>query len=240
MHSPFVFDLITSVLNDNRHYYVYDEVESLRLALLKNQRVLEVEDFGAGSTQIATSSRTIASIAQMAAKSPKLGQLLFRLVAYYQPSRILELGTSLGLSTLYLAAGRRHARVLTVEGSDAVAAVAKENFERLSAGNVYSRIGNFDIVLPQLLQEEGSFDFVFIDGNHRKEPTWNYFLQLKARIPEKAILIFDDIHWSAEMEEVWEMIKKDPSVMLSVDLFFIGIIFFDSAFKVPQHFRIRF
>lgn len=240
IHSPFVFDLITSVLNDNRHYYCYDQVEALRAALLEDRRILEVEDFGAGSAQISKRNRSVASIAKMAAKSPKMGQLLFRMVAHYKPARILELGTSLGLSTLYLASGHHGTTVTTLEGSAAIAEVAREHFNRHSQGNIRSLIGNFDVILPTLLQEEPGFDFVFIDGNHRKEPTWRYFEQLKMQLPQKAVLIFDDIHWSAEMEEVWEMIKKDPAVMLSVDLFFIGIIFFDPAFKVPQHFRIRF
>lgn len=240
VHSPFVFDLITSVLNDKRHYYAYDRVEGLRALLQKDKRMIEVTDLGAGSSMITTNQRSVASIAKMAAKSPKLGQLLFRMVVYYKPTRILELGTSLGISTLYLASGNEQMPVVTLEGSAAVAEVAQQNFRTMALGNIRSVIGNFDDILPELIEAEPGFDMVFIDGNHRLEPTLAYFDQLKAQIPTRAILIFDDIHWSEEMEEAWDRIKKDPSVMLSVDLFFIGIIFFDPAFKVPQHFRIRF
>lgn len=240
VHSPFVFDFITSVLNDKRHYYAYDNVEEMRSLLQKDQRLIEVADLGAGSSMITTNKRTVASIARMAAKSPKLGKLLFRMAAYYKPNRILELGTSLGISTMYLASGNEKTPVVTLEGAASIAAIAKENFRSISLGNIRSIMGNFDDTLPILLRDEPGFDLVFIDGNHRFQPTWDYFVQLKAQIPNRAILIFDDIHWSIEMEDVWEQIKKDPSVMLSVDLFFIGIIFFDPAFKVPQHFRIRF
>ncbi|HNR16193.1 MAG TPA: SAM-dependent methyltransferase, partial [Chitinophagaceae bacterium] len=83
-------------------------------------------------------------------------------------------------------------------------------------------------------------DFAFIDGNHRQEPTERYFNQLLPKMHHESILVFDDIHWSSEMEQVWKTIKDHPSVRCTVDLFFIGVVFFRDEFREKQHFSIRF
>lgn len=240
MHSPFVFDFITAVLNDKRHYYAYDKVEALRTRLSADTTVIKVEDMGAGSVHTRSSTRTIASIARNAAKPAKYGQLLFRMANHYQPKNIVELGTSLGISTAYLSLGAGNARLHTIEGSEAIAAKAQANFRELSLKGIHSMCGNFDNLLPPLLEELPSADFVFIDGNHRKEPTLRYFGELLRNKPQEGVYVFDDIHWSAEMEEAWNHICQHPDVFLSIDLFFIGLVFFNPSFKVKQHFSIRF
>ena len=83
-------------------------------------------------------------------------------------------------------------------------------------------------------------NLAFIDGNHRKEPTLHYFSELLKKSTNDSIFIFDDIHWSSEMEEAWNLIQQHDSVTLTVDLFFIGLVFFSTDFKVKQHFTIRF
>lgn len=239
-HSPFVYDFIVHVLNDRRNFYAYQKVESYRYLMMYNSTELEIEDFGAGSVSGNKKKRSIASIAKNAAKPSKLGQLLFRIANYYQPKTIIELGTSLGLSTAYLAMGNSAADVITCEGAAAVAAVAKENFSLMRLNNITVTEGDFDKTLQPLLQTKNGWDLAFIDGNHRKEPTLRYFEQLLLKKNEPAILIFDDIHWSKEMEDAWATIKDHPYTMLTIDLFFIGIVFFRKEFKAKQHFTIRF
>ncbi len=240
IHSPFVFDLITKVLNDKSHYPEYDKVEALRQQLLTDKTVLNVEDFGAGSSVTKTNRRTIASIAQLAAKSKRFGQLLFRIVKMYQPKTILEIGTSLGLTTSYLSLAKSGSKVITLEGSKEVAAVAKNNFKSLGLQNISIIEGNFDNTLSSVISPLSTVDFAFIDGNHRREPTENYFQLLLSKTNNNSILLFDDIHWSREMEQAWETIKTHPLVRCSIDLFFIGIVFFRQEFSEKQHFRIRF
>jgi predicted O-methyltransferase YrrM len=208
--------------------------------LLHNETMIEVEDFGAGSAISKTNERSIASIARHAAKSKKMAQLLFRIVNFYQPQTILELGTSLGISTAYMAMANPQARIITAEGSAAIAAQAKRNFQSLQCNNIQQVTGNFDDTLPELLSANPQLDLAFIDGNHRYEPTVRYFNQLLPHLHANSILIFDDIHWSAGMEQAWEAVKENQSVMLSIDLFFIGLVFFSDQFKVKQHFTIRF
>lgn len=239
-HSPFVFDLITKVLNDKQHYPAYDNIETLRKILKHDNTTLHIEDLGAGSAYKATTqTRSIASIAKNAAKPPRLGQLLYRVAAHYQPATILELGTSLGLSTAYLASGAPNAKLYTIEGSPEIAAAAARNMQTLQLpADILT--GSFDTVLPTLLPTLPPIDLIFIDGNHRLEPTLRYFNILLPYLSTRSTLIFDDIHWSAEMETAWATIKKDPRVYLSVDLFFLGLVFFRPDFKVPQEFDIRF
>lgn len=240
IHSPFVYDFVRRVMIDKRNFYAYNQIEALRRKLLHNEAVIEVEDFGAGSTISKTNQRTIASIARHAAKSKKWAQLLFRIVNYYQPKTILELGTSLGISTAYMAMANPQARIITAEGSAAIAAQAKRNFQSLSCTNIQQVTGNFDDTLPGILAALPQIDLVFIDGNHRYEPTVRYFNQLLPHLHAHSIVIFDDIHWSADMEQAWGTIKEDKAVQLSIDLFFIGLVFFSDQFKVKQHFTIRF
>jgi predicted O-methyltransferase YrrM len=239
-HSPFVFEFIGKVLNDSSHYEAYHKAEQLRSELLKNARVISVEDFGAGSVMQKEKERSIASIARSAAKPRKYGQLLYRMVKYYQPNTILELGTSLGITTSYLSMAKPDATVITMEGSDQIASLALQHFKKLSLNNIQLVEGNFDATLKEIVLQHPVIDFAFVDGNHRQEPTVRYFQQLISCMHNDSILVFDDIHWSKEMELAWESIKNHPAVKCTIDLFFIGIVLFRNEFREKQHFSIRY
>ena len=229
LHSPFVFNLYTTIIRHTGQYAAYAMVEKRRQALLASQQVLEVTDFGAGS-QVAGAGgrrRSVRDIARHAAKPPRLAQLLFRLVNHFRPATILELGTSLGLTTAYLALADSRSQVLTFEGCPNTAAVARETFAQLDIHNVRLIEGNLDATLPATLASLGQpLDFVFFDGNHRYEPTLRYFEQCLAKAHENSVFVLDDIHWSAEMERAWEAIKAHPSVTVTIDLFYVGLVFF--------------
>lgn len=244
VHSPFVFDFITKILNDKKSYPCYQTIENVRVELLKNETVLQIEDFGAGSRTHVTNERKVAAIAHSALKPKKYSQLLFRAVQYFQPKNILELGTCLGITTSYLASGNPAAQVFTMEGARQIAQLAKENFKRLSLKNIQLIQGNFDETLPQLVRrltvENKTLDFVFVDGNHREEPTLRYFHELLPALNDYSIVAFDDIHWSEGMEAAWNAIIQHSRVTLTIDLFFIGFVFFRKEQKVKQHFAIRF
>ncbi|MCZ2458073.1 MAG: class I SAM-dependent methyltransferase [Chitinophagales bacterium] len=239
-HSPFVFRFITQVLNDKAHYSSYNKVEELRSRLLKDETILPVEDFGAGSVVDRSQKRSIASIARNAAKPKKYGQLLFRMVKYYKPKTIVELGTSLGLTTAYLSLANPGATILTFEGAKAIAGIAKKNFDSLNLRNIKPVEGNFDDTLGTSIAPMSSIDLAFFDGNHRLIPTVNYFNEMLPKCNNSSILIMDDIHWSKEMEEAWDHCRKNDRITLSIDLFFLGILFFRPEILEKQHFRIRF
>ncbi len=237
IHSPFVYELYYEVINKKGSYYAFDKIELLRRKLLISKKEIDVTDLGAGKS----GKRFIYEIAERAAKNSKYGQLLFRITNRFKPDRIIELGTSLGISTAYLASANPHANVITLEGCPNTSAEAKMNFEALGLKNINTIVGNFDNTLPAVLNLLPTTNclLVFIDGNHKKTPTLNYFKQFLAHANENTILIFDDINWSDEMADAWEEIKKNPAVTITIDLFFLGLVFFRKE-RAKEHFVIRY
>ncbi|MBC6990410.1 O-methyltransferase [Hymenobacter sp. BT491] len=240
LHSPFVFGLYNHVINHDGNYRAFAPIEARRRELLHTPDSIAVRDFGAGSHTGAGRQRRIRDIARTAAKPRMFGQLLFRLVNHFQPHTILELGTSLGLTTAYLASPCLWAQTVTFEGCPNTAAVARQTFNKLKLNNVQLVEGNLDDTLaPALAALPGPVDFAFFDGNHRYEPTVRYFEQCLTRRTDDSVFVFDDIHWSSEMERAWQTIKQHPEVRLTVDLYFIGLVFFRKN-QPKQDFSLRF
>lgn len=252
MHSPFVFDFILHVLNNHKNYQPPAEVEILRKNYLSDQSKVKIEDMGAGSRLDRGKSGTlqdeifmqeekkVSAIASAALKSKKYAQLMFRLAKHYQPMRMLELGTSLGVTTSYLALANPSALVCTIEGNPHILKKAIAGFSELGIQNIKALEGNFDVVLPAYLEKINKIDLAYIDGNHKKKPTIDYFEQILKKTDEHSILVFDDIHWSREMEDAWTEIQEHPSVRYTIDIFYLGFVFFRKDFKLKQNFSVRF
>jgi predicted O-methyltransferase YrrM len=240
MHSPFVFDFILHVLNNKKNYQPPSNISELRNRLQRDQRVLNVTDLGAGSRENSKEKRKVSTIASNAVKPRKYGELLFRLAKHYQCRQLVELGTSLGVTTAYLASADEDGIVYTIEGAEEVARIASDNFEQLSLQNIYPIVGNFDLKLPAVLEKMESVDLAYVDGNHRYAATKSYFNHLIKKHNNNTILVFDDIHWSREMEQAWEEIRRHPEVACTIDIFFLGFVFFRKEFKTRQHHCIRF
>lgn len=240
IHSPFVFDFVTEVLNGKTQPDVFRRIESLRRDLRRDDRRVTVEDFGAGSAIDPSTERRVGDIARHAAKPAKYGRLLHQIAHHYGCRRVLEIGTSLGLSTAYLASAEGVEEVITLEGVPGIVELARENFAKLTLGNATVVEGRFEDTLQGVLDSQPPHDLVFFDGNHRKEPTLRYFGQCLDKARETDIFVFDDIHWSREMEEAWEAIRSHDRVACTIDLFFVGIVFFRSEFRERQSFTIRY
>jgi predicted O-methyltransferase YrrM len=240
VHSPFVYAFIKNVLNTKSTGESIDAIENYRHQLLSNQNEITILDLGAGADLQGNKSKTIAQIAKRALKPKKYSTLLSRIVAYFQPTQILEMGTSLGITTCYLAEAAPNASVVTMEGAPAVAKQALATFKNVGFQNIQLIEGNFDQSLPDYLNSISTIGIAYLDGNHRYKPTMQYFNLLLTKSDEQTILIFDDIHWSSEMEKAWEEIKADPRVSLTIDLFYIGIVFLKKGNKEKENFTIRF
>ena len=239
-HSPFVYSFIKQVLNKQIPADKFDSIEQYRKQLLQDKEMVNVWDRGAGSRQSVDNMRSVKQIAKVALKPKKYSLLLHKIIAHYKPDEILEMGTSLGITTCYLAAANKHAKVVTMEGAPSVALIAKKTFSTLGYSNVNIMEGDFDETLPTYLKSVDQIGIVYVDGNHRYAPTINYFKQLLEKANDQSILIFDDIHWSEEMEKAWEEIKQHSHVTLTIDLFFIGLVFVRQAQKEKEHFVIRY
>ncbi len=238
VHSPFVFNFTEAVLEDDRWYYAFSEVEGLRRFLRSDKTKITVTDFGAGSQVTPGRERSLGNLVRYSANSPLGCQYLFKIVDQYKPATMLELGTSLAISTAYQAAGSLNARFITIEGCPNVAMYARKNLDILKVKNVELVLGQFDERLPEALRSLGSLDYVFVDGNHRNEPTLRYFEQCLAHAHEGSVFIFDDIHWSEGMEQAWATIKAHPKVKITIDLFFFGVVFFRKENQVQEHYRL--
>lgn len=238
VHSPFVFSLITKCFYDRKSKPEYSILKNYRNLLLENKNQIEVTDFGAGSKVFKSNTRKISKIAKTAGISPKRAKLLFRVVNYFQPEAILEIGTSLGLATSALALGNPKASITTLEGCGETANQCQLQLQKFNINTVKSIVTEFSTYFKTINHKPEAINLIYFDGNHSKKATLDYFECLLPTITNDCVWIFDDIHWSTEMEEAWENIKKHPKVKVTIDTFQWGFVFFRKE-QEKEHFIIR-
>lgn len=238
MHSPFVYNLVTKCFYDKKKYPEYAVLKNYRNSLLANKNTIEVTDFGAGSRVFKSNKRAINQIAKNAGISSKRAELLFRITNYFQPENILEIGTSLGLATSALALGNPKTKISTLEGCPNTIAIAKNQCQLQNLYNIEFVNTEFSSYLSTQNLEPKTQNLIYFDGNHSKKATIAYFELLLPTITNDSIWIFDDIHWSIDMEEAWKIIKIHPKVTVTLDTFQWGIVFFRSEQK-KEHLVIR-
>ena len=229
LHSPFLFDLYTNILKKDLPHSEFDSLRKIRRRLRQDQRILHVKDLGAGSLLLKTSSRKIADIARISVTPEKFSTLYAAIIRHYNCRSIVELGTSLGLNTLYLAKAEESVKVFTFEGSPEVAHIATHLFQENQLTNIQLIEGNIDDTLSAGLSAIEKIDFALIDANHRFEPTLQYVDLLMEKIHPQSILVVDDIHYSEEMEQAWHTIQAYDRVYTTVDLYRCGLIFFNPS-----------
>ena len=267
VHSPYLFEWVRMVMSDKNTYYVWDEIEEIRQEMLKDTRELEFVDYGSGgplptspSKGRSANMRRVCDIAKGSLARRKEAQLLARLVGWLgrplltSPLRggigdeasedrkgltIVELGTSLGVTTAYLAAMDSRNKVLTYEGCPAVAEVARANWEKLGLSNIACVVGEITVDSLQLAVDSLSgIDVAFIDANHTCEATLTYFNALASRVHEKSVVVVDDIHYNEDMEKAWKAICADERVTTTMDLYRMGLVFFDKHYW-RKHYKMR-
>ena len=239
VHSPFVYELTDQVLRVNDTRPEFATIERLRDDLLASDQVIRVNDLGAGSRVFDLPIRSVSDIARTSLKPARQAQLLFRLARYFDPRTVLELGTSFGISTLYLAQGAPEAQIFTIEGCPQTQRIARHHFDLLKQHNIEPVLGSFRSRLSELLRRVEQLDLVFIDGHHVKEPTMAYFEECLTKAHNESVFILDDIHWSRGMQEAWMEVKHHPRVTVTIDLYDLGLVFFRQE-QAPQHFRLRY
>jgi predicted O-methyltransferase YrrM len=235
LHSPYAYQLYCDIIATKKNYYCFSNIEALRLKLLQDNTSFEKREFGTGKNKTVS----VREIAKRSVKPAKDSQLLFKLIAHSHSKKILEIGTSLGLSTAYMANADSMSQVVTLEGCEHTLDIAKKNFELLRLKNIQTIQGNFDDTLPTALNQLGEVDFVFFDGNHQYEATMKYFTECLPLTHSKTIFVFDDIYWSKGMTQAWQEICAHSSVKLSIDLFSLGLVFFAPELS-KQHVTLRF
>ena len=235
IHSPFVYNLIKNVFNKKDINSELQKVLEFYKIINASDELVEFENSGAGSAFGIKKSLTLSQIIHRSGIPIKYGKLLFNLVNHFNPETILELGTSVGISSAFIGSAAKEARFITIDASETKLNKAKELSENLGLKNIRFVKGDFDDVLESVLSSTNKLDFVFIDGNHKKEPTLKYFEQCLNKSHNNSVFIFDDIHWSDDMEKAWDEIKRNPKVRVSIDIFRMGIIFFRSELSYQQY-----
>ncbi len=241
VHSPFVFDLVENVLKDKTEYPEYRKIETYKKNLGRSKTIIETLDFGARTENkhYTTSREKVGDIVKRRSQRKKQARLLYRLSRHFQPQNILEFGTAAGFSTAYIKAPVPKSKMITMEGCPILADVASDNLEKLKINNIEISTGDFGVTLTKVLKKFEKLDFVFFDGNHRREPTLDYYNRCAELAHEGTVFIFDDIHWSPGMEDAWNTIKKDERVSVSLDIFWFGLVFFRKGIT-KQDFIIRY
>ncbi len=239
LQAPFIYNLYTKYIRKDYNKDQFEQIEKTRAKLISSDLKVTPSNFGAQSTVHAQNTKVkVSDIAKKGLTSPKVSRLLARLVDYNNSKVIVELGTSFGLNTLYLAQ-KEGSKVISFEGSQNIADVALTNFEYFNKSNIELITSNIDSSLPKFTNSRISIDFAYLDANHRYQPTLNYFNEIIKRMHDDSILILDDIYWSEEMTQAWNKIKSHPQVTQSIDLFDVGIVFFKPNL-VKTNYRLMF
>ena len=250
IHSPYLFELVRFILRDRNAYYCFADIERRREFLKACEDELDVVDFGSqGSREGKHVRRKVSDIAKTHLERPEVGQLLFRLVNWVgehekRPLEIVELGTSFGITTAYLASADSRNAVQTYEGSGEVLKVAQGVWRALKLENIRWIEGNIDQTLLNLDHSlllnnaPARVDIAYVDANHTYEATMRYADFLLERLNQKGVLAIDDIHYSEEMERAWNELKTDPRVTTTMDLYHLGLVFVDPHY-LKRHYKIR-
>ena len=238
-HSPFIYHFMKEVMDTKTAEKKGDLIEAKRQVLIASKEEITFIELGAGSSVGSNNEmRKIADVAHNSLSGQWQCQIMYNLIKKYEINNILEIGTSLGISTAYFAYANRNAHIITLEGNPSSADIAKDVWNELDINFIDVRLGEFGETINGAAAELGTIDLAFIDGNHRKDATINYYKTLKSKTNTKSIFIIDDIYWSEGMNEAWNEIIKDESVAFSIDLFRMGIVFFDHTIMPKQHFKL--
>lgn len=240
--------MVTKCFYDKKNYQEYSVLQNYRNSLLENKNTIDVTDFGVGSKVFKSNTRAINLIAKNAGISSKRAELLFRVVHYFQPNEILEIGTSLGLATSALSLGLEaktnraklnlKANITSLEGCPKTLHQCQLQFQKFNFKNVEFVNTKFEDYLKTYNLKPTTYNLIYFDGNHSKNATLEYFELLLPTITNDSVWIFDDIHWSQDMEEAWEIIKNHPKVTVTIDTFQWGFVFFRIE-QEREHFVIR-
>ncbi len=225
VHSPNIFDFYEKAIFSKEEFDYSNAEESLKL-FKQSTETINVTSAGAKGDGT-KHPRKVADIAKSSSSYGKYGRLLQRIAHYLHPDHILELGTSLGIGTIYMASGSPLSLVTTVEACPETSKTAEHNFKRIGIDNIIPKVGNFDDIIGDLITP-GRFGLIYVDGNHTYEATLRYYdIINKAADGGDCVAIFDDINWSRGMSKAWYEICQKPDTIVAIETMRMGIVFFN-------------
>jgi predicted O-methyltransferase YrrM len=202
------------------------DIESIRREMLDSDKEVAIVDHGAGSRHHAVLRLPVSALCRRS-KSPLHARFLLDLIRVLKPRNGIELGTNLGISAAYIATAMRlngFGTLATIEGDPTLSGIAASNFRRLGLDNCSLVTGRFEESLTQTLAQLSSVDFAFIDGHHDEVATVAYFNEIRQRASAQAVVLLDDIRWSAGMLKAWSHVSQGRDY---IDLGKMGLVFLD-------------
>ncbi len=238
IHSPFLYDLVRHVMYDSNRYYCFQTIERERQQLLRDNHIIEVEDYGTAPS----GPRRVCDVVSRSAEKSRVHQLIFKIANHIHARQVVELGTNVGIGTAYLASVASKAQVFSFEGSNELIKIAEDVWKRLGLRNIEVISGDINLTLPAFVEKQReskqTLDLAFIDANHTYDATVNYFSGLASLAHSRTIIIVDDIHYNKEMYRAWKAIRDIDGVSATFDCYHIGIVFFDKQFE-KREYRLR-
>ena len=223
VHSPFVFNLITKVIEERCGYYSFNEIELLRKQLLfRNEYITYPDRRNKGKMR----RRRIGEIVKREAIRPKHGALLFRLANYFKSKHILQLGPTMGLSTLYLTSYATDVRCIALESVPEFAAIAEQDYQKGARNPIDLRVGSYRQLLPKALEEMEQLDFVFFNTLYEPEDNLWLFNECIKHVHDGTLFVFEGIKENRKMRQLWHDVCLHPDVTVTLDLYSLGIIVF--------------
>lgn len=224
---PEILNLLKNFLNLNQRKTIYNEIENLRVSAGQDNSKIDFYELGA-KRQFKRSKR-IKDILSKSVSPKQKCELLQNISKKAGEGVIVEIGTSLGFVSAYLAIGNSEKSVFTFEGNPTIVDFANRMHKNLNINNVFIVNGDFEDTLDKNLSKINLISFAFIDGNHQENATIRYFEKVLKKCNEDSIIVLDDIYWSKAMNQAWNKIKRYEQVSASIDLFQIGIVFLKSS-----------
>lgn len=235
IHSPYVFDFVTKCMTQKIDFTTKENAKKIKKKLQSNSNNIIIKDLGQGSKTL-SNTRKISKIYQTASSKGIYAELLYQLVKFYNIKNSLELGTSLGVGTFYLASGNLNGHVTTIDASCETQTIAKKQLSSVGLTNITFINSTFNEYFEQ--KPTPSFDLIFIDGHHNGKALLRYLNLLENNIHDETVIIVDDIRWSDDMFEAWNKLVLDPHYHLSLDLFRMGIIM-KRQHQAKEHFILK-
>jgi len=228
VHSPFVFKFVTDVFEDERFYHFMGVIEGYRRNLLGTGYKINTNK----------GTRSVNQIVKNQAISPKIGGILFKIVHEYKPNTVLELGTNLGVATLYQATAESSNQIITLEEDAAISATTQEYFKKLGTRNVELIGGEMGKTLPSALKKLGTVDQIYFNNFWGYEDSLTYFETCLPYLVPNTVFIVRTPYANEDSIKFWTEIKQHPSVKLSLDIYDLGLLFFRSEQKEVAHYSL--
>lgn len=238
-HSPFVYKLTDEVIYDFSAKKIDDSVEQQRKKLFDDDSSLILTENNECLGQLKLQQTTVKRLAKKLTNKKEVDRLIYRLVANRQPAVSLQIGTGLGVSAAYFSMANSRNPVKIIECEPEFSTVAQRIFSNLGIDNVELRTGNLQQLLHHTLLNSTKLDIVYFNKFKDGETLFNLFGLCLAKADENSMFIIKGIYSDPSTKTMWAKIKELPEVTVTVDLFWIGLVYFKKD-QAEEHFKIKF